>query len=662
MRVGRVDLAPTTLAFGGAAIVIVLVSLLLVMRQAGATLPPESARRFSGSEVVQRMPSVLAPARLVERVPVVVVRDESAAGYYDTPATLDSIVDRWRDALAAVGADVHVVSSGALDAPDARAARVLVVPDSPCLSLATHAAIARLRASGGGLIVTGPAAVNDAACRPIGLGFVVGMSGASRAEPLGGRDMVYVTVPAGGPLAVDVPPGARLDLKPSHQVALRVHGRDAFYSDYALQPLPARGMPLMDGAMMHAVVGRARVVYWGFDLGDAVHLPWTREILRLLVRNSVAWAAGEPLGGVEPWPHGRRAAAAIAQDVEAGFADAREALDTLRALHVRSTFFVISNLARKNEELSRSFPAGGEIGSHTENHRLLGGQPEAVQAARLARTQRDLAGLLGQPVLGLRPPEEQFDRATMAAWLGAGGTYIFGANDSRSASPELLDVASGRATSRGGAVRAARLAPPLVLLGRAGGDDFAVLASARGEGADSIAATFLDEFARFRALGGMYVLSYHSQNLRRPALLGGLARAARAIAADSAVWLATTGEIADWWRRRAQLDVRVAGDPSRALAVTVHNGGARPLAGAVVRVWTPTPGTPVEASTALLPSPPGSIRLALPVLPAGATRTVHVSWLRERAAAAPHPTRTVHHRRSRRHASGWRRLLPFFHR
>lgn len=664
MRVGRFDLAPTTLAFGGAALTIVVVSLLLVMRQAGATLPPESARRFSGSEVVQRMPAVLPAARLAERVPVVVVRDESAAGYYDAPAVLDSIVSRWRGALAAVGADVRVVSSGALGDAALRDARVLVIPDSPCLSLATHAAVERMRTSGGGIIVTGPAAVNDAACRPIGPGFVVGMSGASRAEPLGARDMVYVTVPFGGPLAADVAPGARLDLKPSHQVALRVRGRDAFYSDYSLQPLPAHAMPLVDGAMTHAVVGRARVVYWGFDLGDAVHIPWTQEIIHLLVRNSVAWAAREPLATVEPWPRGRHAAAALAQDVEAGFADAREALDTLRALHVRSTFFVISNLARRNEELSRSFPAGGEIGSHTENHRLLGGQPEAVQVDRLERSQHDLAAILGHPVLGLRPPEEQFDRQTMAAWLAVGGTYLFGVNDERSASPELLDVApaaSHDSAAAGHSRDAGRT--PLVLLGRAGGDDFAVLASARGRGSDSVAATFLDEFARFRALGGLYVLSYHSQNLKRPELLGGIARAARAMAADTTVWLATTGEIADWWRRRAQLDVHVSGDAASELAVVVHNGGARPVAGAVVRIWTATAESPVESSAPMLSSPAGSVRLALPLVPAGATRTFRVSWVRERAVTEARSTRTVHHRHARRRpVSVLRRLFPFFHR
>lgn len=660
MRIGRFDVPPTTAAFGGSAIAIVVLSLLLVMRQAGAALPPESAHRFSGSEVIQRMPSVLPAAHLPRRVPVVVVRDASAASYYDSPAILDSVVARWRDALLAVGADVRIVPSDSLDTA-ARDARVLVIPDSPCLSLATDEAIARVRAAGGGMIVTGPAAVNDAACRPLGLGFVVGTSGASRAELLGGRDMVYVTVPAGGPLAMDVPPGARLDLRPAHQVALRALGRDAFYSDYALQPLPAHGMPLVDGAMTHDVVGRARTVYWGFDLGDAVRLPWTEEILRLLVRNSVAWAAGEPLGTVEPWPHGRRAAAAIAQDVEAGFADARVALDTLRALHVRSTYFVISNLAQRNPELSRAFPAAGEIGSHTENHRLIGGQPAAVQLARLERTQHDLTGLLGRSVLGLRPPEEQFDRNTMAAWRAAGGTYIFGANDSRSAAPELFDVGGARASAPRGAPR-----DPLVLLGRAGGDDFAVLASARGQGTDTVAATFLDEYRRFRALGGMYVLSYHSQNLVRPELLGGLVRTARAIAADTSVWLATTGQIADWWRRRAQLVVGVTGDPARALTVVVHNDGPRAVAGAVVRVSTGAEVPPVEASAPLLPAPAGFVRVALPAIPAGGTRAFALSWARPQPAAAPSRQRIVRRRpvrlrgRARRRLSGWRALVPWW--
>jgi len=595
----------TTLAFSLATALVVAVSVMLTLRRGDAATRPEPAR-FSGSRVVQRMPSLLADARLPSRIAVDILDDESAASFYTTPGVLDSITGAWRAVLTAAGADARIITPTAANAD--RSARVLVVPSSPCLTVEAREAIDGMLARGGGVIITGPSGVFDAACRPIGYGFIVGVTGASRADTLDSRAMTYLTIPAGSPLAVDIPPGSRIDLNPGRQIALRLPQRDAFYSDYSLQPQPAGGAPLLDVAITHATIGRGRVVYWGFELRDVVKLPWDRALTALLARNSAAWAAGIPFGGIEAWPKGRGAAAAIAQDVEAGFQNAQYALDSLEAAHVRSTFFLTSDLANRYASLSRAMANAGEAGSHTENHRLLGGAPLAEQRTRLRTTQRDLAHLLGLAVDGLRPPQEQFDMATMSAWLAAGGRYLFGANDSRSVSPEILPI--GHDT--------------LVLIGRIGSDDFAAAAAAHND-PTATAKLLLDEYARFRALGGLYALSYHSQVLSTPELVPALARVARTIAADTAVWLATTGEIAEWWRARSQLDTRVTMRDD-GFDVTVRNRGERLVGGAVVRVDLPSSRAAASATTALLPARPGTARLLLPPIVGKTTRTFQVYY------------------------------------
>lgn len=621
-------LRPTTLVFSVAAALVVVVSVLLTLRRGNAAMRPEPAR-FSGSRVVQRMPSLLASARLPARVVVDVLRDEAAASFYTTPGALDSIVDSWRGALAAAGADARVVTAAAARADGA--ARVLVVPSSPCLTIEAREAIDGMAARGGGVIITALTGLYDAGCRPIGYGLIVGATDASRADTLDSRPMTYVTIPAGSPLTIDIPPGSRVDLDPGRQVALRLPQRDAFYSDYALQPQPANAAPLLDAAITHGPLGRGRVVYWGFELRDVVRLPWDRELAALLVRNSVAWAASLPMASVEPWPKGRLAAATIAQDVEAGFPNAGHALDSLQAAHVRSTYFLTSDIARQYSRLSHDLAGAGEVGSHTENHRLLGGLPESDQLDRLETSQRDLMSMFGLPAAGLRPPQEQFDAATMSAWLAAGGRYLFGANDSRSASPELLRI--GRDT--------------LVLIGRVGSDDFAAVAAAHGD-VTQTGNLLLGEYARLRSLGGLYALSYHSQLLATPQLVPALARVARTIARDSAIWLATTGEIADWWRARAQLDARVTVH-NGGFVVTVRNRGERLVSNAVVRVDLPTVRPVQRSKLGAMPADPGSMRVLLPPL---AGRTTHVFSFDysgiERATPASSPRRHVAPRKRKR--------------
>lgn len=468
------------------------VSVVLTRRSAEAITPPAVAH-FSGSVVVEKLPSVLESPRLTRRVTVDILRDEESARFYDSPGTLDSIIDAWRSALDAAGADVRVVAS---QNAGSRRAQVLVIPSSPCLTIASRRAIESAADDGRGLIITAVTGNRDIGCRPIGYGFIVGAAGAARAEVLDSRPMVYVAFPAGSPLTDGIPPGARLEVNPGQQIALRGSSRDAFFSDYSLRPAPADGQPLLDAAVSRSTLGRARVVYWGFELRDVASRPWSTELARLLVRNSVAWAATEPTVAIEAWPKGRRAAASIAQDVEDEFGNAAFALDSLKAAHVRSTFFLTTNLAKPYTRLSRELAAEGEVGSHTRHHWVLGGSPAEAQRRRLAESQGDLADMLGHSSAGLRPPEEQFDVATLEAWAAAGGRYVFGANDERSASPELLAVGE-------------KLQDTVVLIGRIGSDDFAAVGQHRSD-AQAALGVFLADFDQTRALGGAYVLSYHS--------------------------------------------------------------------------------------------------------------------------------------------------------
>jgi peptidoglycan/xylan/chitin deacetylase (PgdA/CDA1 family) len=615
------------------------VSVVLTRRSAEAITAPAVAH-FSGSAVVQGLPSVLGSPRLERRVTVDILRDAESAGFYDTPATLDSIIDAWRSALAGAGADVHVVAS---QAAEGRHAQVLVIPSSPCLTIASRQAIESAADEGRGLIITGVTGNRDIGCRPIGYGFIVGATGAARADVLEPRSMVYVAFPAGSPLADGIPPGARLEVNPGQQVALRGSSRDAFYSDYSLRPAPADRQPLIDAAVSRSTLGRARVVYWGFELRDVASRPWSRQLAGLLVRNSVAWAAAEPTVAIEAWPKGRRAAAAIAQDVEDEFGNAALALDSLKAAHVRGSYFLTTRLAKPYTRLSRELAAEGEVGSHTRNHWLLGGNPTDAQRTRLADTQDDLSDMVGHSSAGLRPPEEQFDAATLEAWSGAGGSYVFGANDERSASPELLAVGEkGRDT--------------VVLIGRFGSDDFAVVGQHRNN-ADAALGVFLADFDQTRALGGAYVLSYHSQVLARPKWVPVLARAARAIASDSSVWSTTTGDIADWWRARAAVTAHVNPSSPDRVVVTLRNGGRTPIRSMVVHVRNVTTRTPARADAKLLPASAGELRLLVASLPAGATRSYAVIYPTPRRPASRGAARAV--RPAPRKHWTWRRLFPW---
>jgi hypothetical protein len=216
---------------------------------------------------------------------------------------------------------------------------------------------------------------------------------------------------------------------------------------------------------------------------------------------------------------------------------------------------------------------------------------------------------------------------------------VFGVNDQRSVSPELLALGSDT----------------LVLIGRYGADDFAAVAERRG-----VRDIFLDDYHRVRALGGVYVLSYHSQVLARPEWVSVLAGAARAMARDSAVWHTTTGNIAQWWRARASVSASVDASARDRVVVQVRNTGPSLINGLVVHVRDVTARAPAHSNARLLMASPGELRLFIPSLEAGARKVYTISYPPSMSPARQRPTP----RRSRSAPApshwSWRRLIPWW--
>lgn len=575
-------------------------------KEASASEP----QRFAGATTVSKVRSHLRLTKLRDSVTVAIVREPGSAGYIGDEAAFDAGLEKWSASLKAIGAKPNIVAPAKLASTKAD---VIVLPASPCVGAVTRRAIEVALREGRGVIMTWLSGIADGGCTPVGYGMITQLTGAARVDTLGARTDAYVTMPAGSPLAIDMPPGSRLEIIVANHVALRAPGRDAYWSDYLHNPLPAHNSELLDGAIVRAQHGDGRVVYWGFDLPLVVNDSaggWNSAVAEVLLRNSVAWAASLPVASLEAWPRSFTAAAVLAQDVEDEFANGQYALDSLRAAGVRGTYFLVSNLAKRNKKLAQEMARHGEVGTHSENHKVLGGTPDTAQLRRLGVTQHDITEIVGRPITGLRPPEEQFDVATISGWAKAGGTYLFGSNDARTAGPELISVG----------------ADTLILFGRNSNDDFYSVRKLGGRDTDALAAEYIAAYQKVRGLGGLYLLSYHSQMLSTRDLVPAVAKIARTLAADSALWLTTADEIARWWRTRHGVQVAARMAEANRAELTITNTGADSLVGAVA--FFEPPRRMVGTSTSLgrlLPTPDESVRLELPPLPPSSTLVASIT-------------------------------------
>ncbi len=562
-----------------------------------------AAARWAAIRVESRLPA----ARLAAPVRVAVLHDPASDRWFNGAAPLDTITNAWITTLRTIGADAAAVDPG--NSAAIRAVDVLVVPSQPCLGMAARAAVDDVLARGGGVITSWLTGTRNGVCGDAGYAFLTRVTAASRVDTLDRRARTLVTLPDGGALAADLPPGATFEVLSAHDGAVRRVGRDAYYSDGVLNPAAASAQAGLDGAITHTAVGGGRAVYWGFDLARVVARPWDRAVAQLLLRNSVAWAAGDPIVSLAPWPAGRRAAVVVVQQVDGPADDASLARDTVQQPGGRRTFLFATNTAHDRKDIVRRLAASGEVASRPDDELRIS-RTDEEQTEKFRTMRGDLADLLGHQVAGMMPPMERIDPLLALSWARAGGSYLLAGNGARSASPELLAVDSAL----------------LVLIPRVADDDAAALRASTTT-AVSLDASYRSAFAKLRALGGLYVMRHHASLLARADLAPALMRATRLATADSTIWVATARDVASWWMARSRITIATTRQAGGAVNIRVGNTGASAVDGAVLRIAA-GPGWTVSGVTgAAVGADRGdNFELLLPQLAAHSTHTVELQF------------------------------------
>ncbi|HSM04679.1 MAG TPA: polysaccharide deacetylase family protein [Longimicrobiales bacterium] len=492
----------------------------------------------------------------------------------------DGVVRAWHDLLEASGARVRRIAR----APELSAAtpdQLVVLPETPCLSDDERAALTAHLRRGGSVVADWAVGARDGRCRWQGWDVVQALAGAEDVREIPGREALFFTVPAANALSPGLDPGTRVGLRPDPSLAARVAGVRVYWSDWALNPAPDESGGGADAA---AVVRRTpeggRVAWFGFRLGQGASARDSLLVART-VRNGVLWAAGRPVATVAPWPNGARSALMVSVDVESQPGNAGPTADLLAGEGIPTTWFAVSGQVMGQAGLSARLAAAGEIGAQTPDHAPVAGLPPGEQGVRLRRSVSDLESWAGVRPRGLRPPAEAFDVATVEAWSRAGGRYLVALNEARSASPELHATTGGKG--------------PLVLLPRLMKDDYNVFVQEGALRSERLVEAYADGMAKLRALGGLAILSAHTQILDSETRRDALVRSASAARAEGDWWMASGGEIADWWRARAAarvepMSVGVEELPEGAIWGFAVEAPAEGLVGGWLDLVVPEPG------------------------------------------------------------------------
>jgi hypothetical protein len=145
----------------------------------------------------------------------------------------------------------------------------------------------------------------------------------------------------------------------------------------------------------------------------------------------------------------------------------------------------------------------------------------------------------------------------------------------------------------------------------------------RGETSpDSLRATFLGSLEKVRWLGGLDLLTVHTQLIDSDSRVDAVESAVRAAQEAGDVWIARASDIAVWWLGRSGLQLQVRERVDHSAVLSVRNSGADTVASAWLRVYLPgeraTYAAP-EIGEIILESEygPWGLRVKLPALAPG---------------------------------------------
>jgi peptidoglycan/xylan/chitin deacetylase (PgdA/CDA1 family) len=489
-------------------------------------------------------------------------------------------IERWQSALSAKGILHELITDKQLEEGALQDFDVLVLPVAFCLSDEERNSILAFLDDAGGVVASAAVGTRDKDGTEIGWDFVEHLTSSRVAGYLGQREGIWVAFSGNTPLSIGIDPGFRLELYSWQQLAIVKATRDGYWSDWSILPQKITEDPYSDVAISHGTRSNGRVVWFGFNTTEVIDDPRNQDALRAFLGNAVRWAGRSPMSRIWYWPNNHLAAAVFTQDVEYLFHHAWCSANILKNEGIPGTWFCVSELALKNRKLVQAFAEGGEVASHSDDHRVFEGQPPDTQYNRLEKSITDLKSICPDvEVRGFRPPEERYDEATASAWAALGGDYIFGQPNFVQVAPETLtvefDLPDNPAQRK-----------TLVVIPRVVRDDHNALTAEALTDNTEILKRYITDLDRIYKLNGLYMFAYHSNLLclpERSEVLEGMAKYAKTLD----LWFATCGQVADWWARWVNVTTEIKWSSYRSLSLKAVNSNPEPVADISITVYLP---------------------------------------------------------------------------
>ena len=543
------------------------------------SLPPTPVViTITSKDRLESQAAVISPSTLVSNAangslfvePKVVVYASPVTKAYLAKTGLNNISNTqvWSVFLRKYNIPFQVIAT--VDKLETTSASVLVLPSSVALSEREKQVITSFRTKGGSVLSSWLTGVYNENGTEVGFGFMEKVLDVKVVETTEADVKDYFMFPHGdSPVTHHLPAGTRVwlerikGLKP-----LRLEGRQtaAQIKDWSRTPVFEKATSTVVFDERLQVSGQfSRSVAFGYP--EQLWLSADPRQLEAIAYDAVIWLLRQPAAYVTAWPFPYRSAFVMAVDLTGSVSDTDIAYaKLLEEAGGHGTYYVVSEtVAKSANKLNMLQAVGHEIAYLGDSYSDFRGQSEAVQQRRLNSMRKVVkdSGVKMSVDAGFHAPMDSYDKNTTKLLMAGNFGHFLAAADASEA--QLPFFASGQQEPR--SILGSKA---LVTLPRTqNGPEDSVDNCQPGVGLKP----FFNELDLSEKMAGLSVIPLSGKSDLTQAQSAEIfsylnTRRAR-------VWLATAGQVANWWRERERVSVRLeSGATGPRLIVSVLAGVA----------------------------------------------------------------------------------------
>lgn len=460
-----------------------------------------------------------------------------------------------------------------VDRLEAASPGVLLLPTSVALSAREKQAVVTFRAKGGSVLTSWLAGVRGEKGEWLGFGFMESVLDAKVVGDTRADEEDNFMMPYGdNPITHHLPAGLRVWMEVVKETyPLRLVGRHpaAHIMDWSRTFAPDKTGTVIVFDEKAQPTGRlSRSVVLGYP--ERLWLASDPKSLEAIAHNALTWLLRQPDAYTSAWPQSYRSAVVFAVDSSDEFTPADlELASLLKSNGMVATYYTLTEIVLKSVPVLKQIQAQGhEVAYLADRFAGFKDQSASVQAKRLEAMRQEMrnSGLVVAADAGFHPPMDSYDKTTeqLISHNGFGHFVSFAdITDARLpfiSTPQGVNLSSGSAT--------------VVLPRTVSGPEDAMEAGDAEEGLKN----FLSELELSRKMASLSVLRLAQQSFITKEQWDDIFGYIKS--PNSQIWVATAGQVADWWRERDRVSFRLETNPTAPLLSITVKGNA-PLKQAV---------------------------------------------------------------------------------